>query len=111
MEDTEQTNENELEENNTLASDKKALAIRICGCNITLFIVILNVWVYIIEFILEFTYIYGGFKKDFYSDTKDWNHRIVSSFFLILGILFTYSGMKLIGLLKRVESKNGRIIM
>lgn len=65
---------------------------------------------YIIELIFEAFYVFGGFKSEFYSDVRNWNHRIVSSFFFILGLLFMYAGIKLIRLLNRVESKNRKLV-
>ena len=91
-------------------SEEHAPAARICCCNVTLFIVILNFWVYVIELVVEGVYIFSDYKQEVYDDIKDWNYRIVSTFFFGLGLLFLYTGGMLIKLLNKVDSFQGKRI-
>lgn len=91
-------------------SEEHGATARICCCNVTLFIIILNFWVYVIECFVEGIYIFSDYKQEVYDDIKDWNYRIVSTFFFGLGLLFLYTGGMLIKLLNKVDSFQGKRI-
>ena len=92
------------------AQEEHAPAARICCCNVTLFIILLNFWVYVIEFFVEGIYVFSDYTQEVYDDIRDWNYRIISIFFFGLGLLFLYSGIMLIKLLNKVDSFQGKSI-
>ena len=65
---------------------------------------------YVIECFVEGIYIFSDYKQEVYDDIKDWNYRIVSTFFFGLGLLFLYTGGMLIKLLNKVDSFQGKRI-
>ena len=74
-------------------------------CKPQVFILIVNFWVYLIELVVEAFYWQVSFPEETFDRIKDWNYLAVSSFYIFLGFVLVYAGLKLRRMLAVVRKK------
>ena len=81
--------------------------IRCCGCcPPRILIMMLNVWVYVVEIIVEAMYWVANYPDETYKSMRDYNYMFVSGFFLVLTFVLIFSGCKLQKLIRDVEKEH-----
>lgn len=85
-------------------SDNNGQPVKDC-CNPATLFMMLNVWVYIIEFVVLWVEAFGHYEDVTYGQIRDYNYICVSFFFLILTLAMLCIGRSMYNIMKNGVSK------